>query len=296
MGTRISEGALVTDIEGMKLPILLKKDDGASLYITRDLCAVQRRFDDYKFDVHWYVVAHQQKLHFQQLFKTVEKLERPYANRCEHIGFGMLSFGDKTMSSRKGNVIFLNDVLNEAKDRALKIIEEKNPNLENKHAVADAVGLGAVIFSDLSQNRSKDVKFRWESISFEGDTAPFIQYTFARCNSLLEKLNAHQETLSQDTVKENSDSVECEAHDRLLREWLYFDYHCERALLDKDPSQVAHALLKTAKAFNRLYHDVRFLDETCPKKLQLWMAIIDGTQSILKTGLSLLGIQSPQKM
>ena len=295
IGTYISEGALVCDLPGQEIPALLRKDDGASLYLTRDIAAASDRFERYNFDECLYVVASQQKFHFEQLFKIVELLERPFAGRLEHIPFGMLSFGSRTMKSREGNVIFLNDVLDEAREKAEKIIREKNPNLENITQTAEQIGIGAILFSDLSQFRVKDVNFSWDAaLSFEGDTAPSVQYTHARCTSLIEKARAHLETC-QDAGGKDELLKDAFVQD-LIREWGFFEKYCDRALENKDPSQIASSVLKVAKAFNRLYHDRRFLDEADKSKLQLLISLTEGTQWVLKRGLSLLGIQAPERM
>ncbi len=299
IGTRISDGALVCDIEGFETPVLLKKDDGASLYLTRDLAAAEDRFKRFQFVKSWYVVAIQQKLHFQQVFKVLEKLEKPWASRCEHVPFGMLSFGSKTMKSREGNVIFLKDVLEEGKKKALEIIQEKNPNLENAEQIAAMIGTGALLFFDLSQHRNHDVKFDWASaLSFEGDTAPFIQYTHARCTSLLEKGHSHLVTLEKNSTENGSieELAQSPAVRRLVSDWAYFEAYAKRAFDEKDPSQIASATLNIAKSMNGLYHKVRFVDETSYARLHFLLKLTETTQKIIAHGLGLLGIQAPQRM
>lgn len=297
VGTFISDGALVCTLPGHNIPILLKKDDGASLYITRDLAAIQDRSNRFKFDVAWYVVAVQQKLHFKQLFDLVAALSKDYAGRAEHISFGMLSFGSKTMKSREGNVIFLNDVLNEAKERALEIIRSKNPGLQNAEAVAEEIGTGAVLFFDLSQNRNHDISFDWErALSFDGDTAPFVQYAHARCTSLTRKGQEHLATLDPQAPGDVAALFEHPAVREMLGEWAYFTLYAERALNERDPSQIATSLLSIAKAMNRLYHAIRFLDEKSPARLKVLLELTQGTQKILGHGLSLLGIRAPREM
>lgn len=293
LGTRVSEGALVCDLPGHEIPILLKKDDGASLYITRDLVAIEDRYQRFHYDLNWYVVAVQQKLHFKQLFDLVAALKKPFAGFSEHISFGMLSFGDKTMKSREGNVIFLNDVLDEAKNRALEIIRAKNPGLADAEAVAEMIGTGAVLFFDLSQNRNHDIKFEWEkALSFEGDTAPFIQYVHARCSSLRKKGEAHLKELSVST----NASPEDPSWRQLLGDIAFFELFAERALNERDPSQIAATLLHISKSLNQLYHRVRFLDETDAGRLQKLLATVELTQKVLAHGLALLGIRAPSEM
>ncbi len=295
IGTRISEGALVCDLDGHEIPILLRKDDGASLYITRDLAAADDRYARFHFTHSLYVVAIQQKLHFHQLFDLCKALKKPYADNLEHISFGMLAFGSKTMKSREGNSIFLKDALDEGKARAKLLIEEKNPNLPDIDKVADQIGIGALIFSDLSQNKNHTVNFDWDkALSFEGDTAPLIQYTHARCTSLLERAEEHLKTLKE-TVENNSIFENAQIHSLLLA-WDAYDLFAERAYSNRDPSQIASALLDIAKGFNQLYHSTRFLEVQNTKDLELLIQLTRSTQKILKSGLLLLGIESPDRM
>lgn len=301
IGTRHSEGALVCDLPGHKVPALLQKDDGASLYLTRDIAAIEDRWQRFHFAEAWYVVAIQQKLHFEQLFKIIELLNKPYAGKLTHIPFGMLSFGDKTMKSREGNVIFLKDVIDEAKERALKLIEEKNPSLKDKNSVAEAVGLGAILFNDLSQNRNKDVKFDWDkALSFEGDTGPFIQYTHARSCSLIKKIensNSLQSVSLGELPKQfNNELLNKDVVRGLVKELAMYKNYLARAYSDKDPSQVGHGLLACAKAMNRVYHEIRFLEVSDKATLAVLMELTRSVRRVLKEGLSLLGISAPEEM
>ena len=295
IGTHISEGALVCELEGHKIPVLLRKDDGASLYITRDLAAAQDRFDRFNFTHSLYVVAIQQKLHFKQLFDLCKALKKPFANKMEHISFGMLAFGSKTMKSREGNSIFLKDALDEGQNRAKKLIEAKNPDLDNIEKIADQIGIGALIFSDLSQNKNHTINFEWDSaLSFEGDTAPFIQYTHARCTSLAERSKAHLETLTE--TSEGSKVFEIPQVHKLLLAWDSFDVFAERAYISRDPSQIASSVLEVAKSFNQLYHSTRFLEVQNKKDLEVLIDLTLGTKEIINMALGLLGIQAPERM
>jgi arginyl-tRNA synthetase len=301
IGTRVSEGALICELPGHKVPVLLKKDDGASLYITRDIAAAEDRFTRFHYDQSWYVVATQQKLHFTQLFDILKALGKPFAGCCEHVPFGMLSFGAKTMKSREGNLLFLKDVLDEAAKRARAIIEEKNPSLPNAAEVAEMIGQGAILFTDLSQQRSRDISFEWEkALSFEGDTGPFLQYTHARCCSLLEKGQAHAATLAAPNATAVADLGDLFAKDgpvhALTVELGLFETFAERALTERDPSQIATGMLNVAKAFGQLYHKVRFLDETSPARLAALLRATEATRDLLAHGLGLLGIRAPQAM
>ncbi len=298
IGTRHSEGALVCDLPGQKNPALLKKDDGASLYLTRDIAAAEDRYQRFLFSEAWYVVGVQQKLHFDQLFKIIELLKKPYASKLTHIAFGMLSFGDKTMASREGNVIFLRDVIEEAKVRALKLIDEKNPALPGKEAVAEAVGLSAIFFNDLSQNRTKDVKFDWDkALSFEGDTGPFIQYTHARSASLIKKVKAagKLQPISFSGLDSN-EILNLEVVRGLVKELAMYKNYALKAYVDKDPSQIGHGLLGCAKAMNRVYHEIRFLELKDAAALSVLMGMTETVKTVLKEGLGLLGITAPEEM
>jgi arginyl-tRNA synthetase len=301
IGTRHSEGALVCDIPGHKNPALLRKDDGASLYLTRDIAAAEDRFKRFQFAEAWYVVGVQQKLHFEQLFKIIEMLGKPYASNLTHIAFGMLSFGDKTMKTREGNVIFLKDVIDEAKTRALKLIDEKNASLNNKEKVAESVGLAAILFNDLSQNRTKDVKFEWDkALSFEGDTGPFIQYTHARCASLIRKVQASGTTVDYTAPSlaslVNSQILNIDVVRGLVKELAMYKNYLMRAYTEKDPSQVAHGLLACAKAMNRVYHEIRFLELQDKAALSALIFLAASTKRVLGEGLLLLGISAPEEM
>ncbi len=298
IGTRVSEGALVCDLPGHKIPVLLRKDDGASLYITRDLAAAEDRWERFHPDHYWYVVAVQQKLHFQQLFDILKILGKPYAANMEHVWFGMLAFGSKTMKTREGNVIILKDVLDEAKTRARAAIDAKNPGLARADEVAEMIGTGAVLFSDLSQHRTHDVSFDWDkALSFEGDTAPFAQYSHARCNSLLRKGEAHRATLTAaPDAAARSALFEEEPVRNLVTELGFYASYLERALADRDPSQVATSVLVVAKAMNHLYHKVRFLDEKQPARLEALLELTRLTRDTLAHGLDLLGIRAPEEM
>jgi len=297
IGTEISDGALVCKLAGHSIPILLKKADGASLYITRDIAAIQDRFERFAFDELWYVVAVQQKLHFKQLFDLVKAIGKPFAGKLEHISFGMLSFGSKTMKTREGNIIFLSDVLKEAKERAEHIIKEKNPNLSNIEQISEMIGVGAILFNDLSQNRTHDISFDWATaLSFEGDTAPFVQYSHARCTSLEKKAAEHLKTLSTRDPNKLAELFEEASVHNITRELLLFQTYSERALNDRDPSQIAHSILAISKSLNQMYHKIRFLNETDASRLELLLGIIRATKATLKQGLKILGIQAPQEM
>lgn len=300
IGTRISDGALVCDLADHKIPVLLRKDDGASLYITRDLAAVEDRWSKFHFAESWYIVDIRQSLHFKQLADLTAALDKPYKGTLAHVPFGMLKFGTQVMKTRTGNIIYLNDVLDEAKKKALEIIHGKNPDLANAEETAEMIGMGAILFNDLSQNRERDISFDWnQALAFDGDTAPFIQYTHARCSSLIKKVEPVLATLKGNAAPPSPESesiLEHEAVRFLLCEISYFTTYSERALEHKDPSQIAAALLNIARAFNQLYHKVRFLDEKSYHRLSELSRLTELTKASLKHGLALLGIQAPDAM
>ena len=184
-----SEGAQVVDLsEDNMPPCLIIKKDGTTIYATRDITAAIYRQNTYHFDKCLYVVAYQQDLHFRQFFRVLEKMGYPWAKDCVHVSFGMVSFEGAALSTRKGNTVHLEDLLTQAVAKARAIIEEKSPNLENKDDVARQVGIGAVVYTDLSANRIKDIDFRWDrALNFDGESGPYVQYTHARCCSVLRK-------------------------------------------------------------------------------------------------------------
>jgi hypothetical protein len=183
------KGAQIVDLQDYGMPpALILRSDGATLYITRDLAAAKYRKDTYHFDKSLYVVAYQQDLHFRQLFKVLELMGYDWYKDCEHVAFGMVSFGGESLSTRQGRVVYLDDLLHQAIDKARAIIEEKSPELTDKDEVARQVGIGAVVFFDLYNNRIKDIDFTWErALNFDGETGPYVQYTHARACSVLRK-------------------------------------------------------------------------------------------------------------
>ena len=197
----ISNGASVVDLteldadgketKGSMPPCIILRSDGATLYATRDLAAALYRQDTYHFDKCLYVVAYQQDLHFRQWFKVLEKMGYPWAGDCVHVAFGMISYEGQALATRKGHVVYLEDLLQQAQQKALDIINEKSPDLPDKETVARQVGIGAVVYADLSNNRIKDIDFRWDrALNFDGETGPYVQYTHARCCSVLRKADA----------------------------------------------------------------------------------------------------------
>ena len=287
-----SEGAWVVDLSEDKMPpCLILKSDGATIYATRDLAAAVYRQNTYHFDKCLYVVAYQQDLHFRQVFRVLEKMGYPWAKDCVHVAFGMVSFEGEALSTRRGNVIHLDDLLNQAVEKALAIIEEKSPGLENKEEVARQVGIGAVIYTDLSNNRIKDIDFSWErALNFDGETGPYVQYTHARCCSVLRKAPAEVTAAAPDWSALTDDEAQS-----LLRLISRFPDVIREAADKYEPSMITRAVTDIAQAFNKYYYEHRILDGE-PGQAAARVALTDAVRSVIKTGLYLIGIEAPERM
>ena len=286
-----SQGAQVVDLsEDNMPPCLIIKSDGTTIYATRDLAAAKYRQDTYHFDKCLYVVAYQQDLHFRQIFRVLEKMGYPWAKGCVHVSFGMISFDGAALSTRKGNTVLLEDLLNQAVEKAREIIEEKSPNLENKDEVARQIGIGAVIYTDLSNNRIKDIDFRWDrALNFDGESGPYVQYTHARCCSLLRK--AAEANLPDPDWSALADD---EAQS-LLRLISRFPDVIREAADKYEPSMITRAVTDIAQAFNKYYYEHRILDGD-PAEAAARVALADAARSVIKTGLFLIGIEAPERM
>ncbi len=286
-----SEGAFVVDLEPYGMPpALIKKSDGSTLYTTRDITAAIYRKETYDFYKNLYVVASQQNLHFKAWIKVIELMGYEWANDCIHIPFGMVSLEDGTLSTRKGRVVFLEDVLNTAVNNTLKIIEERNPNLENKEEVAKKVGIGAVIFQELFNQRIKDYVFSWDrTLSFEGETGPYVQYTHARSNSLLEKGGFNIDDKVDYSLLMNDDEI------NIIRLLYDFNKIVVDAMEKNEPYFITRHIVEIAKAFNKFYNSTPIIveDEELKKARLL---LVYGTNTVIRVGLGLLGIEAPQKM
>ena len=287
----ISDGASIVDLEKYNMPpCLILKKDGATLYATRDIAAALYRHDTYHFDKCLYVVAYQQDLHFRQWFKVLELMGYDWAKDCIHVAFGMISYEGQSLSTRKGNIVYLEDLLDQAQEKALKIIEEKSPNLENKAEVARQVGIGAVVYADLSNNRIKDIDFCWDrALNFDGETGPYVQYTHARCCSVLRK--AAELNLPDPDYSALQDD---EAQDCLRKLGRFPDVIKEAA--DKyEPSMITRAVTDLAQAYNKFYYEHRILDDD-PAVAAARVALTRAMKSVIKTGLYLIGIEAPERM
>lgn len=286
-----SEGAYIVRLDEEEMPpaIILKKD-GTTLYATRDLAAAEYRKKTYDFYKNLYVVAYQQNLHFNQLFAVLKKMGHDWADDCVHVPFGMVSLEDGAMKTRTGNVMLLNDVLNQAVDKTKAIIEEKSPDLENKEEIAADVGIGAVIYSTLSQNRIKDIVFSFDRVlNFDGETGPYVQYTHARCASLLRKADRNIDEDAEYSVLNNEQAL------KVLKLIEEFPNAVSDAAEKYEPFFITRNITELAKAFNKYYFDYRIIDEdkaATNARLQLARAV----KNTIKRGLNLLGIRAPEKM
>lgn len=293
-----SNGAQVVDLEEYKLgTALIKKSDGSSLYITRDIAAAVYRKENYDFYKNIYVVATQQNLHFQQLFKILELMGYDWANQCVHVPFGMVRLEEGTMSTRHGRVVFLEDVLNGAIEKTREIIEEKNPNIENLEEITSQVGIGAVVFNELSNNRIKDYTFKWDQIlNFDGETGPYVQYTHARCASLLRKAGEDIVAMAQDP--KNVDFALLAKSDSAyeLTKLIYaFPGVVEQAGEKYEPSIITRHIIDIAQCFNKFYHDEHIIVDDEVEKISK-IALVIATKRVIATGIGLLGMKAPERM
>ena len=286
---KVDNGATIVDLEKYDLPpALIKKSDGATLYMTRDLAAANYRKNTYDFAKCIYVVGMEQSNHFKQLKAVLKELNLPWAETIVHIPFGLITLNGKKLSTRKGKIILLEGVLKEATELALKQIEAKNPSLENKEAVAHAVGVGAVIFHDLKNDRTNNFDFALEEVvQFEGETGPYVQYTHARAMSILRKANHTVDTQAAFSLTDD-DAWEVlkliENYPNVVR---FAEEKCE-------PSAIAKYVINLAQAFNKYYAYTKVLVED--EAFNSRIALVQTTASILKQGLALLGVVAPDEM
>ena len=297
-----SRGAKIVDLEDQGLGVaVIKKSDGSSIYITRDIAAAIYRKETYDFYKNIYVVASQQSLHFQQLFAILRKMGyEECADGCVHVPFGLVRLEEGTMSTRHGRVVFLEDVLNRAVEKTKEIILEKNPDAENVDEIAAQVGIGAVVFNELSNNRIKDYVFSWDQVlNFDGETGPYVQYTHARCCSLLRRAGEDVANKAAELAKSGegldtsylgSDS----AHELLTLLYNYPDV-VKQAGDKYEPSIITRHVVDIAQAFNRFYHDEHIITENDEEKTAK-IALVLATKTVIKNSLELLGVKAPERM
>ncbi|QAY68600.1 arginine--tRNA ligase [Paenibacillus protaetiae] len=312
-----SDGALVVRLDEYGLPpCLIVKSDGASIYATRDLATALYRHNAMGGDELLYVVGGEQALHFRQLFLVLAKLGYAWVEQCRHISFGLMKIEGRKMSTRKGKVVFLEEVLDEAVQHALSKIEQKNPDLPDKEQVAEAIGVGAVIFADLKNTRQLEVNFSLEDIvQFDGETGPYLQYTYARTRSLLAKALAGEKAApagrsaggagtdgeSADpgsTAADAAPGYSCLSSDtswELLTALLRYPEAVSLAADKAEPSVLAKYLLELARLFNRFYTHERVLAEHAPERLAK-LRLTEAAGDTIRRGLAILGIETPEQI
>lgn len=295
----IQEKGLLTDSNGAKVvmleeynmpPCIIKKSDGATIYATRDLAAAMYRKKTYDFYKSIYVVGLEQSLHFKQVFTTLKLMGHEWAEDCKHIGFGLVRFSDKKLSTRKGEVIFLEDLLKESVDKTMEVIKEKNNDLENKEEVAKKVGIGAVIFTYLKNNRERDIVFSWdEMLSFDGETGPYVQYSYARAKSILRKLG---DVSGEVDYSKLSSKEEFE----LIKTLEGFNNSIIYAIDKLEPSIITRYVIDVAKGFNKFYNQYSIINAEDEETKKARLKLVQSTCVVIKNALDLLGIEVVEEM
>ena len=289
-----SEGARVIDLEEKQMPpCLIEKTNGSTTYATRDLAAILYRARTYDFNKAIYVTSYEQILHFKQVFEVAKLLglDKNYTNNLVHVPFGMVQLKSGKMSTREGNIIKLEELLNESISRARKIIEEKNPNLENKEEVAKRVGIGAVIFNDLYNSRIKDEVFDWDTmLNFNGETGPYLQYMYVRTNSVLQKAERVEKISNIDISV-----LEDEASINLIKEIYFFGDIIKQAAIKDEPYIISRYLINIAKLFSIFYNENKIIiEDEMIRNARVYVTYC--TNLVLKIGSCLLGIKMPDRM
>ena len=293
-----SEGALIVDLEEYKMtPCLILRKDGGTLYATRDIAAAMYRKKEYNFEKCLYLTALDQNLHFAQWFKVIEKMGYEWSNNLVHIPFGLVSLDTGKLSTRQGNVVLMEELLNQAITETNKIIDEKNPNLTNKKEIAKQVGIGAVIFNDLYNNRIKDVVFSWERmLNFDGETGPYVQYTHARACSLIKKICNIDNININDINKDIDFSLLNDENSIEICKLIEMYPH---KILDSankfEPSVLTRHIVDISQAFNKFYHDNPIMNSE-EKVKNARIALVYTVKIVIESGLKLLGISTPEQM
>lgn len=286
-----SDGAQIIDLSSYDMPpSIIIKSNGSSAYITRDIATAIVRKKEYDFDENLYVVATQQNLHFKQLWKILELMGYDLYKGCKHIPFGMVSLKDQTLSTRKGQVVFLEDVLNKAIDKTREIMEGREDTVENIDEVSKIVGIGAVKFQELYNNRIKDYVFDWDEVlNFDGETGPYVQYTYARAKSVLRKANIDEfKPLDIEKITSDEEFI-------LVKKLAEFEDVVVKAKEKYEPSLVTRHLTEIAKSFNKFYNSSKIMVED-EKLKEERLALAYVTSIVIKTALGLLGIRTVEKM
>jgi arginyl-tRNA synthetase len=305
----LSEGAWVVPVSdelgGEMPPCILKKNDGATLYSTRDVAAALYRHEHLNFDRMTYIVGAEQKLHFKQIFAVLKKMGCTWVDRCEHVPFGLYRFKDAKMSTRKGNFVTLEEVLSATRQRVLELIQQRKEKLglelnlseEDLAATAEAVAIGAVVFFDLHTDPIKDVEFDLERVvDFEGETGPYLQYAHTRCLSILRKAAESGEQKGPvEFHPEFVNALGAPEEILLLKTLGQFPLHLERTLTFAKASQLAHYLIDVTRAFGTFYHQCKVLGNA-GELTQARLMLVEATRRVLARGLSLMGIPLPERM
>ncbi len=286
-----SNGAKVVMLEEYNMPpCIIKKSDGATIYATRDLAAAVYRKNTYDFDKSIYVVGLEQSLHFKQVFTTLKLMGKEWADYCKHVGFGLVRFADRKLSTRKGEVIFLEELLNESIEKTTAVIKEKNPDLPNKEEVAKKVGIGAVIFTYLKNNRERDIVFNWEEmLSFDGETGPYVQYSYARGKSILRKAGNIEGSIN---YKKLSSKEEFE----LAKTLSSFNEAILYSIDKLEPSIVTRYIIDVAKGFNKFYNAHSIVNAEDEETKVARIKLVEAACQVIKNGLNLLGIDVVEEM
>ena len=287
-----SEGAQVVMLDELDIPpCIILKSDGATIYATRDIAAALYRHRTYDFYKNIYVVGLPQALHFKQIFAVLDKAGYAWAKDCVHVGFGLVKFPDKKLSTRHGDVVFLEDVLNESVQKTLEIITSNNPDLENKEEVAEKVGIGAVLYTFLHNSREKDIVFSWDSmLDFEGESAPYVQYTYARGRSILRRCGMdYRDAAFSKTVSDDEYA--------LVSQLNAFGDAVKDAASKNEPFYINRYVTNLARSFNKFYNSHPILKADVPEDVKkARLAMVDAVTQVIRTALSLLGIQTVESM
>lgn len=287
----VDNGATIVDLSEWNMaPCIIVKSDGSTIYATRDLAAACYRKDMYDFAKMLYVVAYQQDLHFKQVFKVLELMGREWVKDCVHVNFGMVSMEDGSFSTREGRVLYLEDVLSKAVDKTYGIICEKSPDLEDKHAAAEMVGIGAIVWGALYNSRIKDVSFSFDKVlNFDGETGPYVQYTHARCCSVLHKAGGYKSEGLNTSLLSDPYSTS------LIKAISSFPDAVKAAADKYEPYLVARSIMNVCTAYNKFYYELHIMSDN-EEERNARLALTDAARQTIKNGLYLLGIEAPERM
>jgi len=287
---KIDDGASIVDLSEYNMPpCLILKRDGSTLYPTRDIAAAVYRKENYHFDKAIYVTSAQQCLHFAQWFKVVEMMGYDWYDQLVHVPYGTVSLNGAKLATRTGNVVLLKDLFSLAIEKAKEIMEEKNPDLADKDEVAEAVGVGAIVFYYLTNNRIKDINFNLEdALSFDGNTGPYVQYTYARTCSVLEKVK--DETFGDEMT------ITCDEEAALLKIMAQYEERVLTAIRDYEPSVITRFILDLAVAFNKFYHECRIVNESDARVRQTRIKLTEATKYVLGSAFSLICLKKTERV